>query len=205
MISARSRPDDGFTLVEVLVALSVIALMSGLMLAMMGQFRHLTYADHRLTDQTALKKTANHIAGLLERAEALPLEITPGAPLVFMAAQEGGARFLAVAKSGALTSGLLQIEINLEKKDGIERVVETISPRSASDQAAGKATFELLGHAERLTFSYLHTAEAPEHEPVWSAEWKTAGELPVAIRVTIQTRDKSGDPLSASSIAYLSR
>jgi prepilin-type N-terminal cleavage/methylation domain-containing protein len=205
MIAAPGRSDEGFTLVEVLVALSVIGLMSGLMLAMMGQFRHLTIADHRLTDQSALEKTANHIAGLLERAEALPLEVTPDAPLVFMAANEGSARFLAVAKSGALTSGLLEIEINLEKKDGIERVIETISPRGASDHSDGKVTFELLGRAERLTFSYLQKREAPEREPVWSPQWKTAGELPVAIRVTIQTRDKSGDPLSASSIAYLPR
>jgi prepilin-type N-terminal cleavage/methylation domain-containing protein len=205
MSSARSRSDDGFTLVEVLVALSVIGLMSGLMLAMMGQFRHLAIADHRLTDQAALKKTADHIAGLLERAEALPLEITPDAPLVFMAAQEGSARFLAVAKSGALTSALFEIEINIERKDSIERVIETISPRGAPDQAAGKFTFELLSGAQRLTFSYLQKAEAPEREPVWSPEWKTAGELPVAIRVNIQTRDKSGDPLSASSIAYLPR
>jgi prepilin-type N-terminal cleavage/methylation domain-containing protein len=205
MSSARSRSDDGYTLVEVLVALSVIGLMSGLMLAMMGQFRHLAIADHRLTDQAALKKTADHIAGLLERAEALPLEITPDAPLVFMAAQEGSARFLAVAKSGALTSALFEIEINVERKDGIERVVETISPRGTPDQAASKFTFELLSRAERLTFSYLQKTDAPEREPIWSPEWKTAGELPVAIRVTIQTRDKSGDLLSASSIAYLSR
>jgi prepilin-type N-terminal cleavage/methylation domain-containing protein len=205
MMSAPSRSDDGFTLVEVLVVLSVIGLMSGLMLAMMGQFRHLTYADHRLTDLAALKKTADHIAGLLEQAEALPLEITPGAPLVFMAASESGARFLAVAKSGALTSGLLEIEIGLEEKDGFERVIETISRRSASDHAASKATFELLGRAEQLIFSYLQKSEAPEREPVWSSEWKVAGQLPVAVRVSIQTRDKSGDPMSASSMAYLSR
>jgi prepilin-type N-terminal cleavage/methylation domain-containing protein len=205
MIPAPSRSDAGFTLVEVLVVLSVIGLMSALMLAMMGQFRRLTDAGHRLTDQAALKKTADHIAGLLERAEALPLDIKPDAPLFFLEAAESSARFLAVAKSGALTSGLFEIKIGLEKKDGIERLIETISPRRASENGAGKVTFELLERAERLTFSYLQKPESAGRAPVWRADWTTAGELPAAVRVSLQTKDKSGILTGASAIAYLAR
>lgn len=199
------RSDAGFTLVEVLVTLSVVGLMSGLMLAMMGQFRHLTDADHRLTDQAALKKTADHIAGLLERAEALPLEIKPDAPLFFMSANEKSARFMAVAKSGALTSGLLNIEIGIEGDNAAGRLVETISSRRASENAGGKATFELLGRAERLTFSYLEKPDAAGRGPVWRPDWNVAGKLPVAVRVSVQTKDKSGRLTGASAIAYLAR
>lgn len=202
---ASGRSDAGFTLVEVLVTLSVVGLMSGLMLAMMGQFRHLTEADYRLTDQAALKKTVDHIAGLLERAEALPLEIKSDAPLFFMLANERSARFMAVAKSGALTSGLLDIEIGLEGENAAGRLVETISSRRASENAVGKATFELLERAERLTFSYLEKSKAAGRSPVWRTDWNVAGQLPVAVRVSVQTKFKSGRLTSASAIAYLAR
>jgi prepilin-type N-terminal cleavage/methylation domain-containing protein len=205
MISASSRSDAGFTLVEVLVVLSVIGLMSGLMLAMMGQFRHLTGADHRLTHQAALQKTANHIASLFEQAESLPLEIKPDAPLFFLESKDGSARFLAVSKSGAMTSGLFEIKISLEGQDGSNRLVESISQRRAQDDENGTTSFDLLESVEQMTFSYLQTAAAPGLEPVWRADWPITGQMPQAVRVSIQAKDKSGSPASASAIAYLAR
>jgi prepilin-type N-terminal cleavage/methylation domain-containing protein len=205
MMRAAHRPDAGFTLVEMLVVLSVIGLMSGLMLPLIGQFRNLTAADHRLTLQAALKKTANHIASLLEQAEALPLEVKPDAPIVFLKASENSARFLAVAKSGAFTSGLLEIEIGLEEKNGVRRVVETISARRAPENGGGRVRFELLEQAERLTFSFLQKAAALGLEPVWRADWQAPGQLPEAVRVSIQAKDKSGNSTTASAIAYLAR
>lgn len=205
MKSDLSRTDAGFTLVEVLVVLAVIGLMSGLMLAMMGQFRHLTEADHRLTDQAALKKTVDHIADLLEQAEALPLTVELDAPLFFIEANESSARLLAVAKSGAFTSGLVEIEIGLEEKNGIGRIVETISPRRAPKSGDSKVVFELLQQAERLTFSYLQKAAATGPDTVWRPDWQTAGALPAAVRVSIQTKDRSGNLTSTSAIAYLAR
>ena len=205
MTPAPNRPDAGFTLVEVLVALAVIGLMSGLMLAMMGQFRHLASADQKLTDEAALKKTAVHIAGLLERAERLPLEIRPDAPLFFLQAGESSVRFLAVARSGALTSGLFEIEIGMEEQRGTKRLVQTISPRRAAKYAEGKVTFELLARADRLTLSFLQKSGAAGRAPVWSADWQTAGQLPAAVRVSIQAKDRSGSLTAASAIAYLAR
>lgn len=199
------RSDSGFTLVEVLVVLSVIGLMSGLMLAMMGQFQHLTGADHRLTLQHALKRTADHIASLLERAEALPLDVNPGAPLFFLEAGEHSVRLLAVTKSGAQTSGLFEIEIGLENKNGITRVLEIISSRRTPKSTADTTTFELLERAERLTFSYLQKAAPSEPDPVWRADWQTAGQLPAAVRVTLEAKDKSGNLAASTAIAILSR
>jgi prepilin-type N-terminal cleavage/methylation domain-containing protein len=205
MMRAAKRSDAGFTLVEMLVVLSLIGLMSGLMLPLMGQFRYLTAADHKLTQRAALEKTASHIASLLEQSESLPLEIKPDAPLFFLEASEDSARFLAVAKSGALTSGLFEIEIGIEKHDGVGRVTETISPRRMSDNGDGKVKFDLMESAEQLTFSYLQKAEAPGRAPVWRADWQIAGQLPVAVRVSIQTKDKAGNLTGASAIAYLAR
>jgi prepilin-type N-terminal cleavage/methylation domain-containing protein len=202
---AAKRSDAGFTLVEMLAVLSLIGLMSGLMLPLMGQFRNLAAADQKLDLQAALKKTANHVAGLLEQAAALPLDVKPGAPLFFLEAKEGSARFLAVAKSGAETSGLFEIEIGLQERNGIKRLVETLSARRTPESRAEKLSFDLIEPADRLTFSYLQNADSPGRAPVWLPDWETAGQLPAAVRVTLQTKDKSGNLAGASAIAYLAR
>jgi prepilin-type N-terminal cleavage/methylation domain-containing protein len=205
MIASPSRSDEGFTIVEVLIVLSVIGLMSGLMLAMMSQFRHLTEVDYRLTTHAALTKTVNHIAGLLERAEKLPLEIKPDAPLFFLKAGENSVRFLAVARSGALTSGFFEISISLEERNGIKRLIETISLRRMPQIAAETSTFGLFEPVERLRFSYLQKAEARGEVPVWRTDWQIAGQLPAAVRVTLDAKDRSGNLTRAAAIAYLAR
>ena len=203
MTGAAKRFEAGFTLVEMLVVLSLIGLMSGLMLALMGQFRNLAAADQRLTQQAALKKTANHIAGLFEQAAALPLEIGPDAPLSYLELTEGSARFLAVAKGGALTSGLFEIEISLKEHNGTKRLVQTISPRRALKKEAGNISFDLLDPADQLTFAFLQKAEAPGSALVWRPDWQFAGQLPAAVRVTLQAKDRSGGFTAASAIAFL--
>lgn len=201
---ADSRSVDGFTLVEVLVSLVMLGLISGLMLAMMSQFRHLADAGQRLTVQAVLQKTVDHIAGTLERAEALPLELAPEGPLFFIKGGTDSARFLAIAKGGALKSGLFEIEISIEEKAGTKRLVETISPRRPAGEKE-KVPFELLAPVERLTFSFLEKAENSASAPVWRSDWQFAGRLPEAVRITLLAKNKSGNLAEASAIAFLSR
>jgi hypothetical protein len=122
-----------------------------------------------------------------------------------METQAQSVRFLAVAKSGASTIGLREITFSLEKKNGVGHVLETISPRRATRSETDKAVFDLLEKAEGLKFSYLQQALTPEMPPVWRTDWREASQLPVAIRVSIQARSKTGSLVEASAIAYLGR
>jgi prepilin-type N-terminal cleavage/methylation domain-containing protein len=205
MTGGDQRSDAGFTLVEVLVVLSVIALMSGLMLAMMGQFRHLTAADRQLTRQAALQKSADHIAALLEQAEALPLDVTPNAPVHFMQATESSVRFLAVARGGAFAFGLSEISISMEEQNGVMRPVQASLPRrfGAVQQSPSKAG--LSEEAAALHFSFLERAALPDAEPQWRPDWQSPAAFPLAVKVLIDSKSGRGPAMQASAIAYLQR
>lgn len=205
MMASANRSDAGFTLVEVLVVLSVIGLMSGLMLTMMGQFRHLVAVDERLTDKAALQRTARHITGQLEKAESLPLVTVPDAASPFFEASEKSVRFLAVAKSGIGIAGLRDVTIVFEKKNGAGHIIESILPRRATQNDTDTVTLDLLADVESLQFTFLQHASPTEPRPVWRSDWSDIAQLPVAVRVVIQSKDKSGRPIEASAIAYIAR
>jgi type IV pilus assembly protein PilA len=205
-MTANAHHDDaGFTLVEVLVVLSVVGLMSGLMLAMMGQFRHLVAADRQLTQQAALQRTVDHIASLLEKAEALPLDVSPNAPVRFIEATHSSVRFVAVARGGAFAFGLFEISISVEDQDGIMYLVQRNSPRRTEQAPPSLAKAILQDQVERLEFRFLaqNALNAPRAE--WRDDWQGSAEFPSAIIVVVGSKSGKTPQLSASAIAYLQR
>ena len=205
MTKDEIRSDAGFSLVEILVVLSVIGLMSGLMLALMGQFRHLTAADQRVSAQMALQKSADHIAGLLKRAAMLPLDFRPGSPARFLEASESAVRFLAVAKTGSVTFGLREISIALEKRGDVGRIVEILSPRRIERSATDEVHFDLASDAESLSFTFLERANSTNSKPVWRKDWQLEAALPLAVRISLTAKTKSGPSNVVSAVALLGR
>jgi prepilin-type N-terminal cleavage/methylation domain-containing protein len=205
MTTDAHRNDEGFTLVEVLVVLSAVGLMSGLMLAMMGQFRHLTAADRQLTQQAALQRTADYIASLLEKAEALPLDVSPNAPVRFMEATHSNVRFLAVARGGAFTFGLSQISISVEGQDGLRQLVQRSAPRRDRQVQPSVIKTIILDQIDNLEFSFLAHNAANGSKLDWHDEWSASSEFPSAIKVHIGTKGDRVSQLSALAIANLQR
>ena len=203
MTKDEMRSDAGFSLVEILVVLSVIGLMSGLMLALMGQFRHLTAADQRVSAQMALQKSVDHIAGLLERAAMLPLDFRPGSPARFLQGSENAVRFLAVAKTGSATFDLREISIALEKAGEAGRIVETHAPRRFERRSIDETHFDLALDAQRLSFAFLEPANSTSIKPVWRKDWLLEGMLPLAIRISLTAKTRSGQSGTVSAVALL--
>ena len=203
MTKCEIRSDAGFSLVEILVVLSTIGLMSGLMLALMGQFRHLAEAEQKVSSQMALQKSADHIAGMLERAAMLPLDFRPGSPARFLEASENAVRFLAVAKTGSTTFGLREISIALEKAGEAGRIVETHTPRRFERRAIDETHFDLALGAERLSFAFLEPTNSTSDKPNWRKDWQLEGVLPLAIRISLTAKTSSGPSSTVSAVAFL--
>ena len=205
MTRKGDQSDAGFTLTEVLVVLSVVGIMSGLMLAMTGQFRNLLAADRRISQQAALQKTADHIATLLEKAEPLPLELTAVIPARFMQSTETGVEFVAVARAGAFTFGLSEISVALTDVNGLMQLTQTNSPRRLQQNRTATINTVLSEEVNVLAFTFLSPPTSDGATPEWQPEWQTPASLPLAIKVQLGTKTGRGDQLVASSFAYLNR
>jgi prepilin-type N-terminal cleavage/methylation domain-containing protein len=198
------QADAGFSLVEILVVLSVIGLMSGLMLTMVGQFRHYASAERRLNDQMALQKTTDHIAGLLERSMRLPLEFRPDAETGYLKASDGSLRFLGNARTGSSSFSLSNIEVELDRSNATKRLVQKLFPRRLESDRKDEIQIELLSGVDSLSFSFLAEGVSPAGVVSWQKDWLQKNELPKAIRVELSALGESGSVNRASSIALIS-
>lgn len=197
--------EQGFTLVEMLTVLSLVALMSGLILTMTGQFRGLILLERSLTGQAALQKTADHIAALINNAEAIPLDMGRAGVARFMIGTGNSVALTAVSRHQDSSSGLSHYSIFVVENEGRKDLVEALTPRRA-DTALSRATeFILLQDVENLSFSFLGVESSDDNQLSWRQDWSIPAKLPAAVRVVITKREQSGKRLQASSVAYLAR
>jgi prepilin-type N-terminal cleavage/methylation domain-containing protein len=201
----RANADQGFTLVEMLVVLSVIGLMSALMLSMTGQFRSLIAADRSISERAALQKTANHIATLLENLETLPLERGKEGSVQFLESSGSNLRFLGVSRHQDSPSSLLEYSIKLESSAVGQSLVEIQAPRRASIAEIQAFKVVLLQNVKSLSFAFLDPVQ-PNVGPInWRADWQNTPRLAKAIRITIAKLDKSGRTIQVTATARISR
>jgi prepilin-type N-terminal cleavage/methylation domain-containing protein len=193
--------EAGFTLVEVLVVLSIVALMSSLMLAMMGQFHGLIMLDRTLSRQATLQKVADYVAGLLEHAEAIPLDNGPDVPVQFVDGTSDSVSFLSATRTGAHSVGLSKIHIEMD--DGSIIQLNSLRRFEPSENVADK--YVLLENGTSLKFSYLQKPIAPNTAPQWQDEWHLPGEFPVAIKVRLDSTLENGHIVAATSTEYIAR
>jgi prepilin-type N-terminal cleavage/methylation domain-containing protein len=200
----NKNSEQGFTLVEMLVVLSVIGLMSALMLAMTGQFRSLIAIDRSMGEQAALQKTANHIATLLEQTEKLPLDAGKEGPAQFMESSGKNIRFLAVSRHHDSPSNLLEFFIEIESGANGQSLLETQTPRRALTKDLQIFKVRLLQNVKSLSFSFLD-GEQPNAGPTnWRADWQNTPRLPKAVRISIAKEDRVGRVMHATATANIS-
>lgn len=107
------RSDAGFTLVEVLVTLSLIAVISGLMLLVVSQFRVLNTKKEELAAEQQRATIIRHINRTLASAEHIPLLGTAPEDKIYFESSENHIRFVAVVRTGAKSLGLREVEFLL--------------------------------------------------------------------------------------------
>lgn len=198
-----SRPDtsgQGFSLVEVLVSLVVISVMSALMLSVTGQFRQLIRADKRIEEQAALQAIVRHMANLLSEAERIPLLRSDGATGNYLEGDRKSVRFVAVARRGALNSGLGEISLEIDSSGEEQRLLQLVKPRRTIQTQPDTEVVELAPGIVSLTLSYLRWSGDGTKGDAWSDAWNFAGELPAAIQITITSR-ANGETLGAAAVA----
>jgi prepilin-type N-terminal cleavage/methylation domain-containing protein len=192
---------DGFTVLEMLTVLSIIGLMSGLILAMVAQFRTIALLDRSLSERAALQKTANHIAYVMEQALFLPLSGEGLENSVYFEGAAQSARFVALARHTNTERRLQEYVVAMQGEPGAAVLVETASPRRARALVAQALQHTLLGNVDSFSLEY-HSDAATIGNEAWLQTWRFPGKLPAAVRITIsRSVSPTGSIVSATATA----
>lgn len=205
-MTAHPDGEEGFSLVEVLVVLALVSALAASLALASSQFGQLLRADRQTEARLALRQTVRHITQLLEQVEDIPI-LTPSdrEPVRNgMLGKRNEARFVAVARRGALLQGLRDITFRVEGGGGRGVLVQLMAPRRLEPPPPQNfERIELGNTIEELTFAYFGL-QGESRTPRWYDEWMNIEALPIAISVRLKVRQ--GDAVvTVSDVARLSR
>jgi type II secretory pathway component PulJ len=201
--SSKIPPEanGGFSLVDMLVALLLLAIISGLMATFIGQFRVI----NRLQDSASIQIELNALAGYLEDSisRAMPLPLTGNRERrQFLLGTENSIRYVEVARRGLRSFGLTEAVLSLKNVVEPHRItlVQQHHPRRLGTTAADQ--IELAEGVVSLKFKYL-SYDTTTRSAAWLDEWSTTGTLPVAVRFDLVV-DRAGKSFATAGYAVLS-
>jgi type II secretory pathway component PulJ len=194
---------DGFSLIDMLVALVLLAIISGLMLAFIGQFRVLQRLRTDISAKMELDALTGYLQDTIGGAMPLPfLDNQPDTRFVFEGTKSR-LRFTTIARQGVQSFGLRETALALEGQGDRQTLVQDFYPRRLDEQerTAATATIELAANITTLKFEYL-SYDAKTRAPIWSEDWLARNGLPAAVRFDF-TSQRNGKVLQSSGQAVV--
>lgn len=181
----KRPPPNGFTLLELLLAVSLMALIVSTIMGGVGIGRRAWETSHASEALDEVETAARGVASLLARSFAPASESrTIGAPQVIFQGAREGCRFLALSDGGAQWGGLLLVEIGGDGTElavwtGVYRPLEAARPGRAGMRKTvvlkGVASFELAFFGRSRDAKGLG----------WSPTWSEATNSPQLVSIRI--------------------
>jgi general secretion pathway protein J len=191
---------DGFTLLEVLVAISLVA---ALIVTLAGGLRLGTRAwesarvGAELDDANTMVRA---IAGQLERAFAAKRRLDDGLSVVAFAGDADGCRFVTLSEGTANWGGLVTTEIGRDGAQGLDVWTKVYREDDFAAARESMRATRLTDRLEGLSFAY-YGETATDQKPQWRDAWRNAEKGPRLVRLTLRLRGARGALESDATIA----
>jgi general secretion pathway protein J len=187
--------DEGFSLVEVLVTLSVTSVLSLLLIFGTSQIRSILTTSYKNDAAVEVEALANYLDSSLRNARLLPLisEVPTQQRPALLGSTEN-VRFVGVSHIGAQDYSLREVNLYVEKssQQGASNLMQTSKSRRLNDKVPPLVTE--LASIENLTFEY-------RSKDGWLTEW-VLDEMPLAIRFNLSITRKNQQVSATRTVRY---
>lgn len=197
MMIRFGRGTDGYLLVEMLIALSVIAIMAALMSRFLGQLGSISRIESEITAQGELEAAASYMERTLEAARPIRQLSAKPEENPFLIGTSNSIKFSAVTRQGLRSLALRDIHIYLEQTNSGFALVHRITPRRIGNgnPAEELQPITILENVSGLSFDYGFGLGD-------NASWEKTGELPDTISFRIE-RQLNGRTISRTGFSVL--
>lgn len=177
-MSGAAPSDSGIVLVELLAALSIVAIMSAMMAGILGQMRTVAGMGDAVATRGQMAAAVDHVTRTVAGARPIPLRVAGEAAAasnapVFLGTEDA-LRFVAVTRRGFGTLGLSEVTLALRRGGDGLALVQTLRAMTGS-QVADVTVIEGLTAG---SFVYLEEDGAPV--ATWSGT-----DLPLGVRIAL--------------------
>ncbi len=214
-IKRLRRSEQGFTLLEVVVAVTLIAMMAvGLWavmrLSLRSWSRGTDFIDTNQRHRSILDMTRKQLASAYNLI--IPADLNTGtAPYPFFNGTENSFQFISLnslqfQESPGLT--LVTYEVSQESQANnyslLEKESRYLGQLPDSNSTAADRTTPVLENLSSCMFEYFDPGDS-QNPSQWVKEWNAqeTGKLPSAVSITVGSRDANGNAMSRQMIVPL--
>lgn len=175
------RDDDGYTLIEILVALVLLGLMATMTVNVFQQLRAVRSIQTRYEARSNAGSVVAYMGSEISRAMAIPLSTDANGMMRSLEGTATSVRFVAATRSGFKEDALREVSFSMENRNGVATVLRRTRSRTGSDSSTDNRTDELLKGVTGFKLSYR---SGHEGDP-WTESWQNEANLPAAIRIQV--------------------
>ncbi|PDT00061.1 hypothetical protein CO666_32680 [Rhizobium chutanense] len=197
------QSEDGFTLVEMLVTLALLAALSTVLLGAVAQFRPLRTLAQSADGQIELTAAASFLQATIADARSVYL-IDAGSQKRFVfEGSDHSLHFPAVLRVGSDQIALRDISIDRVETGGSVSIALRNTPRRLASTAPASEIFPVIEDIVDVNFEFLDGTNPASPEPqLWLPQWSHPERLPYAVKITLRAK-RGLASLTASRIALL--
>jgi prepilin-type N-terminal cleavage/methylation domain-containing protein len=184
----------GFVLIELLVALSVVAVMAGLMAGVFGQLRSVANLREQMVVKSELEGTLSHLERTLAGTRMAKLPDNENEQNRMFDGTASSMRFAAVTRQGFYSLALRDIDIHIDRGGEAPRLVQSMSLRRPKDEVPEAQTIIILDDFDSLAFAYSDDGKT------FTSSFNKDGALPMLVRITL-SRTVMGKQVTATTVA----
>lgn len=188
-MSSRGKAEAGFSLVEMLVAISILALVLAMLPGTFNLARRTWYATAVLDHQASQDRGRSFLQARL--AEAMPIfePVGSGAVRLVFAASAEALSFVAPSANGPQGAGLYRFSLEVRPQGGANRsaLVVAVAPYTSArlqDKDAAVEEHVLYEDIANASFRYFGRKELGGR-PAWQTEWTRRDALPHAVELSV--------------------
>jgi len=181
----RLKSDDGFTLVEILVGLSITALIATLMATALGQLRPIRDETQLVGAEMEIVSAGAYLEELISNARDIALldDKATTAKIVFTG-NSNAMRFVARTRVASERLSLRDVEISARSVEENFELRQTNRIRRVFTRTPDE-TFVLMKDLNAVRFSYLDRSAAPGSN-AWQETWSAERSLPKAVKISLE-------------------
>jgi len=208
----RAIAQRGFTLVEVLVAMAIFALLVSVLYSSLGSVTRAYDAAEKAVDEGArLRIGAEFLSRLVETA--YPVALADGRRWVVQFDGDEESLRLMVDMPGYVgSSGVHEVRLDVREEDGESALWFAWRPMMVDEDGekiAGEFQDRMLVPGVAGMAVRYFGAEDPEQDPRWSEQWSGMPALPVLVELSLEDEDETPWPVlvlrpRANTLRYLS-
>lgn len=197
MSRSPSAARDGFVLIELLVALSVVAVMAAMMAGVFTQMRSVARLREQVIVKAELEGALSHLERTLAAAKPAKLPDNKEEENRMFDGRAAQMRFAAVTRQGFYSLAFRDIDIHIDTQGPAPRLVQTMSLRRPPEVAEEtKSTIIILDRFDAIDFSYSEDGNS------FVSSFTKDGIIPRMVKVRI-SRTVSGKTVTATGVARI--